>query len=48
MAVSLLTNVHPIGYAKRASSRSELIGAGAAMVVDDMRIFADAVRAVYR
>ncbi|MBM7785486.1 HAD family hydrolase [Tenggerimyces flavus] len=44
MTVSLLTNVHPIGYSRRASRRAELIEAGAAMVLDDMRTFADSVR----
>lgn len=48
MTVSVLTNVHPIGYATRPSIRGELLGAGAAKVVEDMRILADAVRAVYR
>lgn len=44
VAVSLLTNVHPIGYAKRSSRTPELAEAGAAIVIDSMQTLADAVR----
>jgi beta-phosphoglucomutase-like phosphatase (HAD superfamily) len=44
VTVSLLTNVHPIGYAKRPSRMPELAEAGASIVVDSMRILADAIR----
>ena len=41
VTVSLRTNVHPIGYAKRASRGHELAEAGASIVVASMQTIAD-------